>query len=154
MQAVHIKGIVIEPQDSLTGLKKEGKMTIQNIVVVCLLLTIIFMPVKGLAMEKNSKFALKIKENYQQLDFSDGISKNEAIIIAQYDLIKDEGKDWDLNIKKPRVKESGLKDVIGDCWAVIFDANLKMKFKSGLKWYTIHVDKKTGEIRSRGWGPS
>lgn len=126
-------------------------MIIQRIILGCLIFSIIFMPLKGFAMEKNSQLISKIKKNYQQIDFTDGISKEEAIIIAQYDLIKDEGKNWDLNIKRHRVKEGWL---VQGCWSVIFDATLGVKLKSGLKWYAIDVDKKTGEIKVRGWGPS
>lgn len=104
-------------------------------------------------MERYSQFASQVKENFKNINLSDGVSKEEAILIAQYDLIKeeDEGKGWGLNIKKPRIEESWLAK---GCWSVIFNANLGVKLKSGLKWYAIDVDKKTGEIKVRGWGPS
>ncbi len=129
-------------------------MVVQFLVIIILLfLTVFFMPAKGVAMEKYSQFTSQVKESFKNINLADGINKEEAIAIAQYDLIKgdDEGKDWKLNIRKPRVEESRL---VKGCWAVIFDANLKMRMQSGLKWYTFHIDKNTGEIKVQGWGPS
>lgn len=153
MQVGHIKVIVIEPQDFLTVLKKE-LMMIQCMMLILIIIMILSVPIKGNAMEKNSQFTTKIKESFQKINFNDGINKDEAVLIAQNDLISDGIELNNLNIKKPQVEESGFKAQIGDCWAVIFNANLNMKAKSGLKWYTMHIDKKTGEIKARGWGPS
>ena len=123
------------------------------VLIILFFLTALLMPVKGVAMEKYSQFTLQVKENFKNINLTDGVSKEEAIIIAQYELIKgnDGGKRWGLNIRKPRVEESEL---VKRCWAVIFDANLKVRMQSGLKWYTFHIDKNTGEIKIQGWGPS
>lgn len=66
--------------------------------------------------------------------------------------------------KKKAIKETFLKneyyriwaslEVVYDCWVVTFNTSLGMKWNSGLYWYDVHVEKKTGKIISSGWGPS
>lgn len=114
---------------------------------------IIFYPLKGTAMAIKSSTIEKIKDDYKEINFSDGITKEEAVIIAKYYVITNEDDDLASNVKinSVQVDKSGFDN---GWWAVSFDANLKFKRKTGLKWYTIHIDKTTGELKTRGWGPA
>ena len=93
----------------------------------------------------------KIEKQYQKINTADGISKDEASLIAQNFLIEDGFTLSQVNILKPKVYESSLVD---GCWAVGFDASFKVRWEQGLKWYSLHIDKKTGQIKSQGWGPA
>lgn len=115
----------------------------------------LLLPLKGSAMGNNPKKTEQIKQEYTKLNLSDGVNKEEALIIAQYFIINDPSTlSSNVIISSAEVGESGLKNVIGDCWAVGFDATSKFKRQTGLKWFTVHIDKKTGEIKTTGWGPS
>ena len=81
---------------------------------------------------------------------SDGVSKDEAIIIAQNHLIENGYKDG-YAISSPSVGNSSL---IEGCWVVEFPTTLSVRLQQGLRWLRVHVDKKTGQIKSSGWGPS
>ena len=94
----------------------------------------------------------------QQVNFSDGISKEEAVIIAQNHLIKG-GTDKEVALSKPSVEDSrftvdGAGHPLAPCWEVNLNATWKVRLESGLKWYSVHIDKKTGQIKVSGWGPS
>ena len=91
----------------------------------------------------------------QQVNFSDGISKEEAIIIAQNYLIEqgyfEKGSQKEIAIGKPKVSDSPL---IKECWVVGFPTTWQARLESGLTELVIHIDKKTGKIKSEGWRPS
>lgn len=94
----------------------------------------------------------------QQVDRTDGISKEEAIIIAQNHLI-DGGADKEVTLSKPSIGDSrftvdGAGRPLAPCWEVRFNATWKVQLESGLKWAAVDVDKKTGQIKVSGWGPS
>lgn len=93
----------------------------------------------------------EIKAKMKNIDKSDGISKAEAIVIAQNYLIDEDYSDKDVIIYKATVTDSQL---VTNCWRVIFNATRKTILENGLKWFAIDVDKNTGEIKSQGWGPS
>ena len=98
------------------------------------------------------------KARLKTVDLSDGVSKEEAIIIAQNHLI-DGGADKEVSLSRPSVKNSdftldGAGHPLPPCWEVRFNATWKVRLESGLKWYEVHIDKKTGQIKSSGWGPS
>lgn len=106
---------------------------------------------KGAAMGKKIDYKTEIKEKIKQVDVSDGVSKEEAVTIAQNYMLEESFNVKDvIDFLKPKVGNSGL---IKGCWAIIFHSTFKVRMKSGLKWYTVHIDKKTGEIKSQGWGP-
>ncbi len=86
----------------------------------------------------------------QQVNLSDGASKEEAIVIAQNYLLRNAYKDG-YKISRPRVNDS---TIVKDCWAVVFPTTWSVKLGQGLKWLEVDVDKTTGEIKSVGWGPS
>lgn len=116
----------------------------------------LLLPLDGSAMGGvNLKKIEQIKRDYTKLDLTDGVSKQEALIIAQYFIANDSSTlSSNVNLGSGKVMESGLKDVIGDCWAVAFDAKMKFRWQTGLKWFTIHIDKVTGKIKTTGWDPS
>ena len=47
-----------------------------------------------------------------------------------------------------------ILSVTHDCWTIIFNTSLQVRSKTGLKWLTVNIDKKTGKIISEGEGPS
>ncbi len=89
------------------------------------------------------------KAQLKAVDRSDGISKEEAIIIAQNYLV-DQKADKKFAITRPRVSESKL---INDCWAVSFPRTLRETLQHGPLWSVVDIDKKTGKIRSSGGWP-
>jgi len=119
-------------------------------IIFLLLIITISLVSEGETMGERPNYVTQIKAKMKQVDVSDGVSKEEAVIIAQNDMIDDDGADK-VYLNKPDVKESGLVD---GCWYVGFDTRFKVRVKTGLEWYGIHIDKKTGEIKGRGWGPS
>ena len=106
---------------------------------------------KGVAMGNKVDYKTTIGEKLKKVNISDGVSKEEAIIIAQNYILEEEINVNDLNFLKPKISEKAL---VKGCWEVIFNARFKVKMDSGLKWFRINVDKETGEIKSWGWGPS
>ena len=86
----------------------------------------------------------------KHVDLSDGVSKDEATIIAQNYLLDNNYKDGYV-ISHPSVGSSSL---VEGCWTVEFPTTLSVRLQQGLKWLRVHVDKKTGQVKSSGWGPS
>ena len=105
-----------------------------------------------------AKSADDYRAQLKHIDLSDGVSKEEAIIIAQNNLI-DDGTDKEVSLSRPSVKNSdftldGAGHPLPPCWEVRFNATWKVRLESGLKWVRVLIDKKTGQIKSSGWGPS
>lgn len=90
------------------------------------------------------------KAKAQQVDLSDGVSKEEAVIIAKNYAIEKREDDRCI-ISRPHVEESSLID---GCWSIKFPTTWRVRLSQGLKWAEIHIDKKTGQIKASGWGPS
>jgi len=109
---------------------------------------------KGLTMGEHQKKNTNFKKNFSELNISDGVNKDEAKAIAENFIKNDNYLSTAVVIPTAKVFESGLKDVIGDCWAVNYRAKLSIKMKTGLKWFIVHIDKSTGEIKTTGWGPA
>ena len=91
----------------------------------------------------------------KEVDLTDGVNKEEAIIIAQNYLIEQgyfwKGSQKEIAIEKPKVDDSPL---IKESWVVGFPTTWRERLESGLTWLVIHIDKKTGQIKSEGWRPS
>ena len=68
---------------------------------------------------------------------TDGVSMDEAILIAQYKVIL-EGKEKKFNIRKYRIERSNLTTV----WDVAFKEKGFMKDN----WLIVYIDKKTGRV--------
>ena len=109
----------------------------------------------GGTMAKSSDY---YRAQLQQVNLTDGVSKEEAIIIAQNNLI-DDGTDKSCVLSRSSVKDTGFTvdgagHPLAPCWEVRFNATWKVRLESGLKWCEVLVDKKTGQIKVSGWGPS
>ncbi len=92
----------------------------------------------------------------QRINLSDGVSKEEAIIIAQNYLLDVGEKGCALS--RPSVKDSsftrdGEGRPLAPCWEVKFPTTWAVRFKQGLFWVAVHIDKKTGKVRVAGAGP-
>ena len=90
----------------------------------------------------------QIKEKAKAVDASDGISKEEAVLIAQNLLIENNIEEAD--VLHPTVRESWL---IKGCWAVTFNLSWRYRAEHGLRWYAAHINKKDGKIMTSGPGP-
>lgn len=104
---------------------------------------------KGMAMAENqySYYREKLKE----VDVSDGVSKDEAIIIAQNYVIDkiQEGKDFykKLGISKPEFSEDHkYVDRFPEDWVILFP----MRYGLLKTWNVIYVNKHTGEVTGGG----
>ncbi len=120
-------------------------------VVILFVSSILFFPFKWETMSFRRDNVEKVKEDYKKIDISDGVNKDEALIIGKYFIATHQDLDVTENvkIKTAEVDQSGLND---DWWAVGFDTSFKFK-RRGLQWYTVNIDKNTGEIKARGFGP-
>jgi hypothetical protein len=95
------------------------------------------------------------KNQLNEINQSNGIDGEEAIIIAQNELIK-EGIAEDYHLNKPRIEDS---DLLEESWFVKF--YLKWEFGYtlerlflGTPWYGFYIDKKTGAIlKKESWYP-
>lgn len=85
----------------------------------------------------------------KQVDRSDGVSKEEAIVIAQNYLI-DQGAFKDFMVSRPKVRDS---KVIDGCWAVSFPRTLREMLKHGPLWSVVEIEKRTGQIKASGGWP-
>ena len=85
----------------------------------------------------------------QRINLSDGVSKEEAIVIAQNYLI-DQEADKDFALSRPKVRDS---KVIDGCWTVSFPRTLQKMLRYGPLWSVIEIDKRTGQIKSSGGWP-
>ncbi len=86
----------------------------------------------------------------QSINASDGISQAEAIVIAR-NIVVEKGISKSCKISRPKVKDSTR---VENCWSVEFPANWKVRLKQGLVFFSVDVDKKTGEMKAWGWEPS
>jgi hypothetical protein len=113
----------------------------------------VLLPSEGLAMAQAPDYKEQIKEKYKKVDLSDGVSKEEAIIIAQNYLIE---RGIDKTYKLESAEVFGEDDPFWDknSWHIGFYTKLGERLKTGLKWCSFHVDKKTGSVLGGGCGPS
>lgn len=91
-----------------------------------------------------------INEVYSRIDYSDGVNKKEARSIAQK-FILDNNLQNDVMISMPF---HGTSQQVDNCWLFKFEADFNVILSKGYKWYAVHVDKTTGEIKLSGWGPA
>lgn len=126
--------------------------------IIPLFLTLLLIVNKGIIMGQKPDYKTEIKEKYKQLNLSDGVSKEEAIVIAQNYMI-DEGLDKSYVILKPAVEDFEFNQ--WNEWRIIFKATYGESIKQAnvfgllgiFKWWiSLNIHKKTGEIKSVG-GP-
>ena len=99
----------------------------------------------------------KSPRDINQIDCSDGISKEESIVIAKkYVLSK--GMDFlDENRMKFIEDSSGFvanPKLYDENWVISVSTTIGTRLRSGLEWGTVYVNKTTGEVRYGGEGPS
>jgi hypothetical protein len=91
------------------------------------------------------------KKSLSEVNLSDGVDKEEAIILAQNYLVNT-GRDDFLITSKPKVFE---KHAYGaNYWRVTFPTTPKVQREQGLEWGALIVDKETGKVQYLGEGPS
>lgn len=135
----------------MTVINKMSIMKVKIKLIFLLLLIILFVNTKaGVAMGEKLDYKSQIKEKYKNINLSDGVDQEEAIIIAQNYLI-DEGLNNILVISKPDVENYDAKE---GYWLVSFPTTIKVRWTQGLKWGSALVDKKSGKVIYRGEGPS
>ena len=90
------------------------------------------------------------KEKLKEVNISDGVNKEEAIILAQNYIVNDEELKSMCNVHKPRIYEVRLSE---GYWEVQFP--LKWKYGIGplRRWVVLYVDIKTGEVKGGGQTP-
>lgn len=92
----------------------------------------------------------EIKKEYSMIDRTNGVSNEEAIVIAKYYVVANEDYKT-IQLKQFQIDTSGFNPA----WVVVsFDATGKYKRESGLQWFAVHIERSSGEIKVRGWGPS
>lgn len=107
----------------------------------------------GAAMDKGFKYEEEIRIKAQQINVSDGISKDEAIILAQNQVLKDNQEEIFV-LKSAEVFGENDKFWDKNSWHISFKVKSKEWLRRGIKWCSLHVNKKTGEITAGGCGPS
>lgn len=103
-------------------------------------------------MDDTPDYKTQIKEKYKKVDLSDGVGKEEAIIIAQYHMIE-EGMDKSCNLGSAEIFSENDPYWDKNSWHVSFKTTVKERVKSGSKWVTVNIDKKTGKVEISGWSP-
>ena len=120
------------------------------IVVALFLITAFFMiNNKGMAMSKITYEYYR--EKLKEVNISDGVSKEEAIIIAQNYIIDmiEKGEEFfrKLVISKPQLSEDPwYTDRFREEWIILFP----MRYGFLKTWNVIYVNKKTGEVVDGG----
>ncbi|MBU1121610.1 MAG: hypothetical protein KKF54_02795 [Candidatus Omnitrophica bacterium] len=98
-------------------------------------------------------YRLQIKEKFKNIDLSDGVNKEEAIIIAQNYIITS-NKDKIFDLKSAKIFGENDPYWPSTSWHISFNIISRDWRRRGLKWGTFHVDKKTGVTKYGGEGPS
>ena len=98
-------------------------------------------------------YKAQIKEKFKNIDLSDGVDKEEAIIIAQNHIIE-ENLDKVYDLRSANIIAENDPYWPPGKWYVSFDVISRDWLKRGLKWGTLNVDKKSGKVGDSGGGPS
>ncbi len=106
---------------------------------------------KGVAMSRKLDRYAEIKEKFKQIDISDEVNKEEAIIIAQNYVIdkieKEEIFFRKLGISNAQLSEDpSYKDKFKENWVILFP----MRFGFLKTWNVIYVNKQTGKVLDGG----
>ena len=99
----------------------------------------------------------KSPKDINQIDYSDGISKEESLVIAKKYILS-KGMDFlDANRMKFIEDSSGFvanPKLYDENWVISVSTTIGTRLRSGLEWGTVYVNKITGEVRYGGEGPS
>jgi hypothetical protein len=110
-------------------------------------------PLKGAPMSERPDYKTQIKEKYKKIDLSDGVSKEEAIVIAQNYLIE-QGRDTTCDLRSAEIFGENDRFWDKNSWHISFNTTLGERLKTGINWITIHIEKQTGRLACEGGGPS
>lgn len=122
-------------------------------ILIFIFLLLIFGQISGGAMGERPDYKLQIKEKFQKINLSDGVSKEEATIIAQNALIENGGdKDCIISSAEVFAEDDSYRDK--NYWHISFKTTSRFRSRTGLEWITTNVNKKTGEMVGGGAGPS
>ena len=107
---------------------------------------------KGGAMS-GVDYKAQIKEKFKNIDLSDGVNKEEAIIIAQNHIIE-ENLDKIYDLRSAKITAENDPYWPSGKWYVSFNVISRDSLRRGIKWGTLNVDKKSGKVGDSGGGPS
>ena len=104
-------------------------------------------------MGTSPAYESEIRTKAEQINISDGVNRDEAIVLAQHQLLQD---------NRARGLSLSSADVFGendpfwdkDTWHVSFKTKFPSRLKDGTKWWVLNVNKETGEVTYGGGGPS
>jgi hypothetical protein len=123
--------------------RKIERLYMRKIFVIFSLLFFYFIfmmcPAKGATMG-NVNFENQIREKCKKIDLKNGVTKEEATIIAQNELLNSKYKD-NFDITKPNLSY----DKEYKTWGVEFKP--KKNFKNDINWGVL-INEKTGEVYS------
>jgi hypothetical protein len=112
-----------------------------------------FGQIPGGAMGERTDYRTEIKEKFKKINLSDGVSKEEAIIIAQNYMLENNGEE-DYIIPSAEIFAENDPYWSKESWHISFKTKLKFRLRTSLEWMVVNVDKKTGKVTSGGGGPS
>lgn len=104
---------------------------------------------KGIAMAGKSDYDY-YKEKLKGVSISDGVNKEEAIILAQNYIIDDRKLKIMYIVQKPKIYETRLSE---GYWEVQFPLRWKYGIGPLRRWGVLYVDIKTGEVEGGGQAP-
>lgn len=108
--------------------------------IFILIMTIIVVPLKGVAMGKISDYESIIRNKVKKINVNDGVNKQEAILLAQKELLDSNYKNK-YDVMKPIVNY----DKGANTWGIQF--KVKKGYKGEDNWGVL-IKKDTGEIYS------
>lgn len=123
----------------------------QKIIVLSLLIIILLITWnKGEAMAERSLDYNSYKEKLKEVNISDGVSEEEAIILAQNYIVNDEELKTMCLVHKPKIDERRLSE---GYWRIQFP--LRWKYGVGWlrRWVIFYVNIRTGEVKEGGQTP-
>ena len=122
-----------------------------KIIAAVLFLISIFFIIDNKGMAMAGKPYDYYREKLKEVSISDGVSKEEAIIIAQNYIIDkiEEGEDFykKLGISKPEFSDdSKYKNQLKENWVILFP----MRYGFLKTWNVVYVNKHSGEVTEGG----
>jgi len=90
------------------------------------------------------------REKLKEVNIFDGVSKEEAIILAQNHIVDDEELRTMCIVQKPKIDESRLSE---GYWRIQFPLRWKYGIGWLRRWSILYVDIKTGEVKYAGETP-
>ena len=121
-----------------------------SIILIGIILWSLISSVWGGAMGEKLDYKAEIKSRLKTINISDWVNREEAKILAQNYLI-DNNLDNLLIISKPSIEFDRRRK---DSWLITFPTTREVRLKQGLSWGSVLINKRTGEVKYLGEGPS